>query len=185
MSLYAATRDLHHACEAHSVGQRMTAGTITRQEWSDWLEAFRIIHLAVDPILPQHMTRDGLLLADLSLLPTPHPSPATQAYADGLTTQAQREGAAYVLHGAHRRGGAMLARTMGAAGLPTAHVVYPLPGEAEAFVKGCREREDLAEPARKTFGALLAVMNEIELRKTNKPDELLANQIQLPDNGKG
>jgi hypothetical protein len=162
MSLYLATRDLHHACEAHPVGQRMSAGIITRQEWADWLEAFRVIHITVDPILPPHMTREGLLRADLALLPAPRSSDAAWTYAASLATQAQREGAAYVLHGAHRRGGAMLARTMGAAGLPTAHVAYPMPAEAETFVRGCRERDDLAEPARATFAALLAVMDEIE-----------------------
>jgi hypothetical protein len=40
-------------------------------------------------------------------------------------------------------------------------VVYPLPSEAEAFVKNMRERADLAEPAIATFRALLAVMDEI------------------------
>ena len=164
MSLYAATRDLHHACEAHPVGQRMSAGTITSQEWADWLEAFRVIHLAVDSILPAHMAREALLRADLALLPRPMSSPAAWFHAASLTTQAQREGAAYVTHGAHRRGGQVLARTMGAAGLPTAHVAYPLPAAAEEFVKGCRERMDLAEPAIATFRALLAVMDEIEAR---------------------
>ena len=75
------------------------------------------------------------------------------------------EGAAYVLHGAHRRGGRVLASTMGKAGLPTAHVIYPLPAEVEALVKALRDRADLASGARAVFAGLLAVMDEIEVRR--------------------
>jgi len=39
MSLYDATKDLHHACEAHALGGRMSKGNVTPQEWADWLAA--------------------------------------------------------------------------------------------------------------------------------------------------
>jgi len=163
-TLYDATRDLHHACEAHPVGARMTQGTVTPQEWADWLAAFRAVHHAIDPWLPAHMARVALLDADLALLPAPRGGPAAQALADRLTTPLAIEAAAYVLHGAHRRGGRVLASTMGKAGLPTAHVSYPLPAEVEAMVKALRDRSELADAARDVFAGLLAVMDEIEQR---------------------
>jgi heme oxygenase len=165
-TLYSATRELHHACEAHPVGQRMSQGIITPQEWADWLEAFRVIHLAVDPILPTHMARDRALLADLESLPAPNAPVAAAAFAASLSTVPQQEGAAYVIHGAHRRGGAVLAKTMTSAGLPTSHVIYVEPTLTENFIKTTRTRLDLAEPARATFQALLATMDEIQFRGT-------------------
>jgi hypothetical protein len=86
---------------------------------------------------------------------------AARRFAESLDGEAAILGAAYVLHGAHRRGGAALARTMATIQFATAHVAYPLPAEAEAFVRLLRERADLAGPAVATFRALLAVMDEI------------------------
>lgn len=142
----------------------MSAGAVTPQEWADWLQAFRVIHAVVDADLPLHMARDAFLAADLDALPAPRACPAADAFAGSLRTPEQRHGAAYVLHGAHRRGGQVLARVLAGAGLPNGHVVYPVPAEAEAFVKGCRDRADLAEAARATFAALLSTMDEIEAR---------------------
>jgi heme oxygenase len=166
MTLYAATRELHHACEAHPVGQRMSAGTVTPQEWADWLAAFRAIHRVIDPHLPLHLTRVALLDADLAMMQAEHrvigraPEAARQ-FAEELTTEDARLGAAYVLHGAHRRGGAVLAKTMASLRYATAHVFYPLPAEAEAFVKQLRDRSELADAATATFHALLLSMDEI------------------------
>jgi len=164
-SLYEATRDLHHACEAHPVGQRMTAGTVTRQEWANWLAAFRAVHVVIDPHHPAHMARVALLEADLALLPAPRVGQAVDILSATLTTPTMITAAAYVLHGAHRRGGRVLASTMGKAGLPTAHVIYPLPAEVEAMVKALRDRAELADGARAVFAGLLAVMDEIEARR--------------------
>lgn len=164
--LYAATRDLHHACEAHPVGQRMSAGTVTPQEWVDWLAGFRAIHGAIDLHLPLHLARVALLDADIEVMRVVHgvtarEPQAARRFAESLDSESARLGAGYVLHGAHRRGGAVLAKTMAGLRYSTGHVFYPLPSEAEAFVKQLRERADLAEPATETFRALLAVMDEI------------------------
>jgi threonine dehydrogenase-like Zn-dependent dehydrogenase len=164
-TLYEATRDLHHACEAHAVGQRMTAGTVTRQEWADWLAAFRAVHVVIDPHHPAHMARVALLDADMALLPAPRVGNAADILAATLTTPTSIAAAAYVLHRAHRRGGRVLASKMGKAGLPTAHVVYPMPAEVEALVKSLRDRADLADGARAVFAGLLVVMDEIEGRR--------------------
>lgn len=165
-SLYAATRDLHHACEKHAVGQLMSSGHVSSQMWADWLNAFRVIHRAIDPHMPLHLARVALLDADIEAMRSVHgvaarESHAAHVFADSLDTEEARLGAAYVLHGAHRRGGAALARTMATLQFATAHVAYPLPREAETFIDLLRGRADLAEPATATFRALLAVMDEI------------------------
>ena len=166
MSLYAATRELHHACEAHPVGQLMSSGRLGPQMWSDWLAGFRAIHRAIDPHLPFHLARVALLDADIEAMwavhgVDPREPLAAVRFARILKSESARMGAGYVLHGAHRRGGAVLAKTMAGLRYSTGHVIYPLSSEAEAFVKGLRERADLAEPATETFRALLAVMDEI------------------------
>jgi len=143
----------------------MTAGTVTRQEWANWLAAFRAVHVVIDPHHPAHMARVSLLDADLALLPAPRVGQAADILAATLTTPTSIAAAAYVLHGAHRRGGRVLASTMGKAGLPTAHVIYPLPAEVETLVKSLRDRADLADGARAVFAGLLAVMDEIEARR--------------------
>ena len=167
MSLYAATRELHHACEAHPVGQRMGAGTVTPQEWADWLAGFRAIHQAIDPHLPLHLARVAVLDADIEAMSAVHGVDAREPiaavrFARSLDSESARMGVGYVLHGAHRRGGAVLAKTMAGLRYATGHVIYPLPSETEAFVRQLRERADLAEAATETFRALLAVMDEIQ-----------------------
>lgn len=167
MSLYSATRDLHHACEQHPLGQRMAAGNITGAEWAGWLTAFRTLHQVVDPALPAHMHRDTLLAADLSVLPPVPPSRAALSFARDLCdadNSADTTGAAYVLHGAHRSGGRLLAPTLVKRGLPCAHITYRDPDAVQAWVKTIRARDDLADQARATFTCLLAVMDEIVVR---------------------
>lgn len=166
MTLFEATRDQHHACEQHPLGRRMAAGNITRAEWAAWLNAFRTLHQVVDLALPADMFRDGLLAADLSVLPPVPPSRAALRFALDLCG-VDTTGAAYVLHGAHRSGGRVLAPTLVKRGLPCAHITYRDPGAVQAWVKHTRGRVDLALQARTTFACLLAVMDEITARTTN------------------
>lgn len=159
MSLYEATKDLHHACEQHSIGARMSKGDVSLQEWADWLWAFRCLHSVVDAALPPHMTRDGLLTADLSVLPPARPSAAALIFAASLVGR-DVTGAAYVLHGAHRSGGRVMAPILTKRGLPCAHVAYRDPQAAQEWVKQARGAADI-DLARDTFACLLAVMSEI------------------------
>jgi len=75
--------------------------------------------------------------------------------------------ASYVLHGAHRRGGRVLAATMGKAGLPTSHVLYSDGPQVEALVKGLRNRTRIADDAVRVFQGLLDVMDEIDQQTTS------------------
>lgn len=159
-TLHEATRDLHHACEQHPVGQRMVNGAITAQEWADWLWAFRALHIVVDTTLPWNMDRVVALTTDLSTLPPANPSAAALRFAASLVGQ-NPTGAAYVLHGAHRSGGRVLAPRMAKRGFPTAHTCYLYPEAAQAWINEARNKVDFTEQARDTFGCLLAVMDEI------------------------
>lgn len=161
-TLYDATKDLHHACEAHPVGSRMSKGSVTTQEWADWLWGFRCLHSVVDLSLPQHMARDGLLAADLSVLPPARPSAAALTFAAGLVGQDVR-GAAYVLHGAHRSGGRVMAPILTKRGLPCAHTSYRDQEVVKAWVVATRTTDGV-DLARATFGCLLSVMDEIQAR---------------------
>lgn len=160
MSLHEATRDLHHACEQHPVGQRMVNGAITAQEWADWLWAFRALHIVVDATLPWHMNRLVALTTDLATLPPANPSPAAMRFAASLMGK-DTTGAAYVLHGAHRSGGRVLAPKMAKRGFPTAHTCYLYPDVVQDWISEARGKSAFAEQARDTFGCLLAVMDEI------------------------
>lgn len=163
-ALWSGTRDLHHACERHAVGQRMLAGQVTPQEWADWLAAYYVIHLVIDRSLPGHFARQPYLLADFAALPPPRLPLAASAYAAGLRGARDILGACYVLHAAHRRGGRAKAEVMRGAGLSTRHIVYEHEGEVEAFVRGLRDRDDLIAPAQAAFAAMLATMDEIAAR---------------------
>lgn len=167
MTLRDATRDLHYACEAHPLGQRMVQGEVTAQEWADWLMAFFALHLVVDPILPRHMARGYLLQADLGWLRTEHgivgprEPVAAKGFAALLDSDTDKLGAAYVLHGAHRKGGPVLRKRLSMLGLPSAHTHYHRPADADRLVKDLAQQAELVPAARGTFGALLQAMDEI------------------------
>jgi heme oxygenase len=161
-SLYDATKDLHHACEAHPLGSRMSKGNVTPQEWADWLWAFQCLHSVIDLQLPEHMARGGLLTADLSVLPTARPSSAALLFASSLVGK-DVTGAAYVLHGAHRSGGRVMAPVLAKRALPCAHIAYKDPDGAKDWIRGARESDSVLM-ARETFQCLLSTMDEIMRR---------------------
>tara|TARA_R110000850_G_scaffold233967_2_gene358847 strand:+ start:4489 stop:5001 length:513 start_codon:yes stop_codon:yes gene_type:complete len=160
MSLYDATKDLHHVCETHALGGRMSKGNVTPQEWADWLWAFRCLHSVVDQSLPAHMSRDGLLAADLSVLPNARPSATALKFAASLVGR-DVTGAAYVLHGAHRSGGRVMAPVLAKRGLPCGHTAYRNSAEAKDWIVNASSNLHCVPIARETFGCLLAVMDEI------------------------
>jgi hypothetical protein len=73
-------------------------------------------------------------------------------------------GAAYVLIGAHKRGGRLTEKRFSDAGraLPIRHVRFDDEPAVEAFVRELRDRDELLPGAAACFDALLAVMREIE-----------------------
>ena len=163
MDLYEATEGKHHACHQHPLGQRMAKGQITRQEWADWLSVLAHIHTHIDPWIVVHMARGALLKEDLRVTGVePRDIRAHWDFVAGIKSPEAAHGVGYVMHGAHRRGGAMMRVKLERAGLPSAHTFYALPQEAEAWVKDTRARGELASHANACFEALLAAMDEIE-----------------------
>lgn len=160
--LWEATRDLHHACEAHPVGAAMSSGNPPIHWYAQWLDALRTIHAVVDPTLPAVLHRVERVERDTASMQLQVPrNTAAIAYADSLKTDAEIAGAAYVLTGAHLMGGEIMRRRL--IGFPTAHLEWDDRKAALAELKTLRERGDIVEPARACFAALLAVMDEIKL----------------------
>ena len=163
--LWELTRDLHHACEEHPVGASMSNATVSEQVWCDWLGALHVLHRAIDPWLPPYVQVAGELTLDLmDMLPlVPRDLNVPRAYAATLNTPERVCGAAYVLIGAHRRGGRVIEKRMVDANraLPSRHVRFFMPDESEAFVKFLRNKGQLAASARATFQCLLDTMDEI------------------------
>jgi hypothetical protein len=164
--LWESTRDLHHACEQHPIGSMMSAGTVSEQVWCDWLGALDTIHSEIDLWVPPYVQVSGELTLDLlDMLPLkPRHTMAADCFAASLNNVERACGAAYVLIGAHRRGGQMMERSFAKAGrtLPNRHVRFHNPDAAEAFVKHLRLKGVLTEAARDTFQCLLDVMDEIQ-----------------------
>ena len=166
--LWEATRDLHHKAEAHPLAKRMVDGTVTSQEWADWLSAHWVIHQAIDPHLPANVRRTEALAKDLlDLLPTtPTVSPVATNFVKTLVDPVSIFGTAYLLVGAHRRGGQVIERAMREKGvtLPANHIVFEDAKGAEVFVRQLREKIDIAYGARQAFKTLYDVMEEIDQR---------------------
>jgi len=158
--LWEATRDLHHACEAHPVGKAMASGQPPLHWYAGWLQALRAIHLVVDPTLDPCLHRVDRLSDDIDALGIAAGTPdAATAYASSLTDEKRLAGAAYVLTGAHLMGGEIMRRRL--EGFPTAHLTWDDRKSALVELNRFREREDIAGEAVACFRALLSIMDEI------------------------
>ncbi len=161
--LWEATRDLHHACEAHPVGAAMASGTPPMQWYADWLQAIRVIHDEIDFSLPKILRRSERLAQDVDATGMgTDPVDAAREYADSLDTPDKVAGAAYVLTGAHLMGGEIMRRRLD--GYPVSHLEWADRPAAIAELKSFRERPELAEQARQCFSALLKIMDQIKDR---------------------
>lgn len=161
--LWESTRDLHHACEEHPVGNAMSKGNPPRIWYKAWLMALYQIHSAVDPHVPESIERAKRLFKDLqSMDEEPEVKPLSEAakYVQTLKTEKTIAGAAYVLTGAHLMGGEIMRRRL--EGFPTLHLEWDDRKEALAVLQTFRTRDDITEESRDCFQALLNVMDEIQ-----------------------
>ena len=159
--LWEATRDMHHACEAHAVGAAMATGKPPVQWYSDWLVALLAIHRVIDPHFPACIHRVDRLLDDIESMAQPVRNiPAADEYIATLTDAAALGGAGYVLTGAHLMGGEIMRRRL--EGYPTTHLQWDDRPLALAQLRELRERDDVVLPARNCFIALLKIMDWIE-----------------------
>ena len=159
--LWEATRDMHHACEAHAVGAAMASGNPPRQWYAAWLTALHQIHGALDASLPEPLRRVDLLALDMAAMGLPTaPLKAAADYAAQLGNEAALAGAGYVLTGAHLMGGEIMRRRL--EGFPTQHLTWRDRKLALVDLQAMRARKGIAPDALACFAALLAVMDEIE-----------------------
>jgi heme oxygenase len=161
--LWEYTRDLHHACEAHPVGSAMATGQPPAQWYAAWLKALHQIHTVIDRHCESLLQRTAQLQADLDSMDcTVEAVQAAEQFVNTLTDSRSISGAVYVLAGAHLMGGEIMRRRL--TGYPTAHLEWPDRPAAIAVLQQYRTRSDIGDQARACFAALLAVMDEIELR---------------------
>jgi hypothetical protein len=159
--LWEATRDLHHACEAHPVGAAMSSGKPPMEWYANWLSALYTIHWEVDKHIPSILHRAERIQKDLTDTNVPvNIIREANKYANSLITEKSIVGTAYVLTGAHLMGGEIMRRRL--IGYPTSHLEWDDRKAAIAELMKFREREDVSDEARNCFYALLKVMDEIK-----------------------
>jgi hypothetical protein len=165
--LHAATRDLHHAVEQTALGRAMADGSVSEQDWADWLLALFIIHSFVDKKAPPVLRRTVQVRRDIEFMQERGVwSTVTSApwkFTQGLQDDNDFEGAIYVLAGAHVMGGALIRKRIGDR-LPSEHLFFDEDARrgAVAEVRLFRDRPELAQGARNCFQALLDTAREIE-----------------------
>jgi len=167
-NLYHATTDLHHDAEKHPFGVRMAEGTLSRQEWTDWLGAMGQLHLVLDPYLPPSLKRmHDLHMDQLLMLPlVPHYSLEAAETASRLCEPELIGGLAYILSGANLRGGQVIRKRLMPLGFPCHHLTFESDANAaDAWLKKLREATELRVGAQEAFRAVLKIMDEIDARK--------------------
>jgi hypothetical protein len=164
--LWIKTRDLHHACEQHPVGAAMASGSPPMQWYADWLFSLYILHLNIDPYIPNCLHRADRLCEDIISTQTKvNLILSAIEYSNSIVDEKDIVGAAYVLTGAHLMGGEIMRKRL--INYPTSHLEWNDRKIAVAELTKFREREDVAEQAKNCFAALLRIMDEIE-KKTIK-----------------
>lgn len=159
--LWEATRDLHHACEAHPVGAAMSSGKPPMIWYAAWVKALLQIHSHMDPHAPECIRRTDRLIKDCESAGNVDEIAAARDYIRTLDNSNALTGALYVLTGAHLMGGEIMRRRL--EGYPTTHLEWEDRKDALAELQILRTRGDLGEEARACFAALLSVMDEIQI----------------------
>ena len=157
--LWYETRDLHHACEEHTVGSALAGGKPPIQWYSDWLGVLLCIHRVIDDHSPDVVRRVERLERDLEHLPTPRPIEPCNEYVASLSDEKDIAGATYVLLGAHLMGGEVMRRRL--IDYPTEHLLWDDRKVALKELEKIKQREDIVVSARNCFQALLSSMESI------------------------
>jgi len=159
--LWEATRDLHHACEAHPVGAAMSSGKPPMIWYAAWIKALLQIHSFIDPHAPKSIQRTERLIQDVNSAGDVAESVAANDYIRTLDNANALSGALYVLTGAHLMGGEIMRRRL--VGYPTLHLEWDERKDALAELQILRTRGELGQEARDCFAALISVMDEIQI----------------------
>tara|TARA_R110000772_G_scaffold7145_7_gene24499 strand:- start:5222 stop:5770 length:549 start_codon:yes stop_codon:yes gene_type:complete len=170
--LWEGTRDLHHACEQHPIGQAMASGSPKIEVYYAWVDALSRLHKRLDPFMPEVLHRTKELredlediiksqqdVAEVKLNKAP---PFAKYFAKGLQSCKNKQaGASYVLAGAGLMGGALMVKALGD-NYPTAHLQWEDRRAALDALGEIRENGKVIKEARECFAALLQIMDEIE-----------------------
>ncbi len=165
MNLYDATRDLHHDAEAHSWGAKMAKGDISQAEYWHWLWNLWLIHRDLDEYMPAESRRGMALgwdMAKTDCKATIVAQLAVGVYDFANMSDAERGGWAYIMIGAHFRGGAVIRKRMEPKGFSCQHLRFEDPAKVNEYLVSLRERPECAEGARAAFKAIIEIMNRIE-----------------------
>ena len=159
--LWEATRDLHHACEEHPVGNALASGKPPRQWYADWLGCLSMIHDITDTQIKPVIHRAEKIKKDIQNMDVvPRNNEQCQHFCSQLLENNDlREGAIYVLTGAHLMGGEIMRRRLD--GFPVSHLEWDDRQAALEELRLYRNRPELTNAARECFGALLKMMDEI------------------------
>lgn len=166
--LWEYTRDLHHACEAHTVGGAMATGKPPKIWYLAWCIGLYQIHEILDKHCAEELKRAEALREDCAALTKelalhldvgPAWLQSAKEYVDQLDTQEKIDGAIYVLTGAHLMGGEIMRRRL--EGYPTKHLEWDDRKAALTILQQYRLRDNIGDEARDCFKALLKIMDEI------------------------
>jgi hypothetical protein len=142
----------------------MSRGNPPRQWYSDWLGCLEMVHTITDKDCSPVIRRADRMKRDIELMDVkPRTNTACIEYCNRLESDPiLRQGALYVLTGAHLMGGEIMRRRL--QGYPVLHLEWDDRQEALGELKQYRERSELAPQARACFEALLSMMDEIEAK---------------------
>lgn len=172
MNLYEATQNTHHQAQLHNFGKKMANGTLTKQEWCDWIGALSQVYQKLDPYLPHFLRRSPDLFLDLAqLLPLEaHRSEVVDNVIQEFTLPTNLKligGLAYLLVGANCRGGQIIRKKLEPRGYPCNHLNFTIENReaGENWLKRMREFPDFGETTNAAFNVLISLMDEIENRQ--------------------
>lgn len=172
MNLYTETIEIHHNAQKHPFGKRLAGGTLSEQEYADWIGALWQIYSELDTYLPTYLKRTPDLTMDIASLEpiVPHHSLAAEAYLRTMNTANDYAGLAYTVVGANCRGGQLIKKQVEPLGYPVDYVTFTPENLdlAEKWLKNMRNRVGVAESAKNAFSALKVVMDEIQFRYENE-----------------
>jgi hypothetical protein len=162
-----ATKELHHAAEAHPVGASMADGTMRPEWWADWLQALHMIHMELDKHIPSSLARASELMEDVEEMSRRGFQGAFSEEANWWVQELQRNryvnGSAYVFTGAHLMGGAITERAIGTK-LPCAHLRWNNRAQSLTDWQPFRTYVTEEADARMAFRCVLAILEEIKAR---------------------
>jgi hypothetical protein len=164
-NLYTETRHLHHEAETHEFAKAMVEGTLTDQQWTDWLGALQKVHFTLDPYVPIEARCTHRLQKDLMIMTpiVPRKLESLDNFITTLDNPVNIGGAAYIFIAAHKRGGRVIEKAMREKGrnLPNNHVFFENSKEVELYITELRNYIHLTSGAEHAFSSIISIFDEI------------------------